>query len=81
MKIMAATELNRRIHLLFHTLGLSCVGGALFLEVLVFTDIFQRGYFMAVERNQAILTLELALTAFSLAYFAYLYLRFIRSVR
>jgi hypothetical protein len=57
------------------------VGGALFLEALVFTDILQRGYFMAVERNQAILTLEMGLTAFSLVYFAYLYLRFIRSVR
>jgi hypothetical protein len=81
MMTMADTGSNRRIHLLFHSLGLSCVGGALFLEALVFTDIFQHGYFMAVEGNQAILTLEMALTAFSLVYFAYLYLRFIRSAR
>jgi hypothetical protein len=78
---MADTRPNRRIHLLFHSLGLSCLGGALFLEALVFADILQRGYFMAVERNPGILVLEVGLTAFSLVYFVYLYLRFIRSVR
>jgi len=81
MTTMADTGPTHRIYLLFHTLGLSCVGGALFLEALVFSDIFQRGYFMAVEGNPAILTLEMGLTAFSLAYFAYMYLRFIRSAR
>jgi hypothetical protein len=81
MMTMANNRPNRRIRLLFHSLGLSCVGGALFLEALVFVDIFQRGYFMAVERNPAILALEMGLTAFSLVYFAYLYLRFVRSVR
>lgn len=53
----------------------------MFLQVLVFTDIAQRGYFMAVERNPAILALEISLTAFSLVYFVYIYQRFIRSVR
>jgi hypothetical protein len=67
--------------MLFHSLGLSCLGGALFLQVLVFTDIVQRGYFMAVEKNPAILALEISLTAFSLVYFVYIYQRFIRSVR
>jgi hypothetical protein len=66
---------------LFHTLGLSCLGGALFLQILVFSDIFQHGYFMAVERNPAILTFEIALTAFALVYFIYMYQRFMRSIR
>jgi hypothetical protein len=72
---------DRRIHVLFHTLGLSCLGGAIFLQVLVFTDILQHGYFMAVEKNPAILTLEIFLTIFSLVYFVYTYFRFIRSIR
>jgi hypothetical protein len=81
MTAMENTSPNRRIRLIFHSLGLSCLGGALFLEALVFADIVQRGYFMAVERNPAILILEIGLTAFSLVYFIYMYQRFIRSIR
>ena len=72
---------DRRVQVLFHTLGLSCIGGAIFLQILVFTDILQHGYFMAVEKNPAILTLEVFLTIFSLVYFVYTYFRFIRSIR
>jgi len=67
--------------MLFHTLGLSCLGGAIFLQILVFTDIAQQGYFMAVENNPAILTLEILLTAFALIYFIYIYQRLIRSIK
>jgi hypothetical protein len=74
-------RLDRRIQVLFHTLGLSCIGGAIFLQILVFADIFQRGYFMGVEKNPAILSFEIALTAFALVYFIYIYQRFIRSVK
>jgi hypothetical protein len=66
---------------LFHILGLSCLGGAIFLQILVFTDILQHGYFTAVERNPTILTFEIVLTAFALIYFLYMYQRFIRSIR
>jgi hypothetical protein len=62
-------------------MGLSCIGGAIFLQVLVFTDILQHGYFMAIENNLAILTFEIGLTAFALIYFGYMYLRFIRSLK
>jgi hypothetical protein len=72
---------DRRVQVLFHTLGLSCIGGAIFLQILVFADILQHGYFMAVEKNPAILTLEVFLTVFSLVYFVYTYFRFIRSIR
>ena len=81
MKTMASPRTTNRMRILFHSLGLSCVGGALFLEILVFTDIIQHGYFMAVEKNPAILAFEICLTAFSLLYFVYMYQRFIRSFR
>lgn len=73
-------RLDRRIHVLFHALGLSCLGGAIFLQVLVFIDIFQHGHFTAVENNPAILALEIGLTFFAVIYFAFMYQRFIRSV-
>jgi hypothetical protein len=69
------------VQVLFHTVGLSCLGGAIFLQILVFTDILTNGYFMAVEHNLAILTFEVLLTVFSFIYFIYIYQRFIRSVR
>lgn len=69
------------MQVLFHTIGLSCLGGAIFLQILVFTDILTNGYFMAVEHNPAILTFEVLLTVFSFIYFIYIYQRFIRSVR
>jgi hypothetical protein len=67
--------------MLIHTLGLSCLGGAIFLQILVFTDILQHGYFMAVENNPAILILEIILTAFALIYFIYIYQHLIRSIK
>jgi hypothetical protein len=62
-------------------LGLSCLGGAIFLQGLVFAGIVQQGYFTAVEQNHAILTLEVVLTAFAAIYFVYIYQRLIRTVR
>ena len=81
INMSAVPKPDRRVQVLFHTLGLSCLGGAIFLQILVFTDILQHGYFMAVEKNSAILTLEVLLTIFSLIYFIYIYQRFIRSIR
>ena len=69
------------MHVLLHSLGLSCLGGAIFLQILVFTDILQQGYFMAVENNPAILTFEVVLTFFALIYFIYIYQLFIRSIK
>jgi hypothetical protein len=73
--------LDRRIRVLLHTFGLSCIGGAIFLQILVFSDILQHGYFRAMENNPAILMLEVVLTAFALIYFIYIYQRFIRSIK
>jgi hypothetical protein len=81
MQMTANPRLDRRLQLLFHALGLSCIGGAIFLQVLVFTDILQHGHFTAVENNPAVLAFEIGLTVFALFYFVYTYQRFIRSVR
>lgn len=71
---------NRRIRIAFHSFGYASLGGAVLLQIIVFSDIFQFGYFMATERNQVILYLEIILTVFALIYFSYIYQRFIRSV-
>jgi polyferredoxin len=81
MRMTINIRLDRRIRLLFHISGLSCLGGAIFLQILVFADILQQGYFMAVESNPAILMGEIALTAFALIYFGYIYQRFVRSIK
>ena len=77
----ALPKADRRMQVLFHTLGLSCLGGAIFLQFLVFTDIVTHGYFMAVEKNPAILAFKVLLTVFSIIYFVFIYQRFIRSIR
>jgi hypothetical protein len=69
------------MRLFLHSLGLSCLGGAIFLQVLVFSDIVQHGYFMAVEQNPAILGFEVGLTGFAAVYFVYIYQRLMRSVK
>jgi len=71
----------RRIRLAFHGLGLSCLGGAIFLQILVFSDILGRGYFRAVEGNPIILGLEIGLTAYAAVYFIYIYRTLIRQIR
>jgi hypothetical protein len=72
---------SHRVWVLFHTLGLSCVGGAIFLQALVFSGIVQQGYFMAIEKNTMILGFEVVLTVFAIVYFVYIYQQLIRSVR
>jgi hypothetical protein len=79
---MALTlSFSRRIGFIFHSLGLSCLGGAIFLQILVFGDILQHGYFMAVEQNSAILAFEVALTGFAAIYFIYICQRLMRQVK
>ena len=72
-------KLNHRISLVIHSLGLSCLGGAIFLQILVFSDILMQGYFRAVETNPTILTIEMTLTAFTAIYFVYVYQKVIRT--
>ncbi len=61
-------------------MGLSCIGGAIFLQALVFFGLVQQGYFIAIEKNTMILSFEVVLTVFAIFYFAYIYQKLIRSV-
>jgi len=72
---------NRKIFVVFHGLGLSCIGGAIFLQIIAFSSILQQGYFRAVEPNPAILSFEIVLTAFAFIYFIYMYQQLIRSAK
>ena len=72
---------SRKLRFAFHSFGLSCLGGAIFLQILVFGDILSRGYFMAIEQNTVILSLEVGLTGFAAIYFLYIYQRLMRQVK
>jgi len=72
---------NQTLHVFLHCLGLSCLGGALFLQSTVFGGIIQRGYFMGMEQNFAVLLLELSLAGIGALYFVYLLLHFVLSFR
>ena len=72
---------NRRLQQLFHSIGFSCIGGSVFLQIIVFANITAQGYFFAVESNKLILSAEIVLTSFALIYFLYVYQRFIRTLK
>lgn len=65
---------------LFHGFGLSCLAGAVFLQILVFVDIVQKGYFMAVENNRLILFLEVFFSVFACIYLIHLSQKLMRSL-
>ena len=77
-KMTTDPTLNR-VRIVFHSIGLSCLGGAICLQILMFLTILQHGYFKAIESNSTILYAEIALTGFTAAYFTYFYQREIRT--
>ncbi len=79
MTLTLDPQTNTRVQLVIHSLCLSCLGEAIFLQVLVFSSILGQGYFRAVETNSSILAFELLLIAFTTIYFIYLYQKTIRS--
>ncbi len=79
MMALFRANVGPRLRKFVHCVGFSCIGGSIFLQILVFTDIITQGYFMAVEKNSFILTVEVILTFFALIYFLYVYQRFIRT--
>lgn len=81
MMMTLPQTLTRHMRYAFHVLGLSCLGGAIFLQILVFADIASQGYFYAIEQNAIVLSFEIFLTGFAAVYFAYLYLRLMRQVK
>jgi hypothetical protein len=71
--------LKRKLAAFLHLFGLSCLGGAVFLELLVLSDIIRRGYFLGVEPNLAVAFFELALAACAAAYYGFLCLRTLKA--
>ena len=63
---------------IFDLAGLCCVGGAIFLEILVFGVIESKGYFIGIERDVFILGVELTSAFVAALYFGYLFVRIIR---
>jgi len=76
----ARPRISRSIRLIINSFGLSCLGSAIFLQVLVFWDIVEQGYFRAVETNCVILAIEVALTVFAALYFVYMFQKVVRAV-
>ena len=76
----APPRISRSIRLIINSLGLACLGSAIFLQVLVFWDILEQGYFRAVEANSAILSIEIALTVFAALYFIYVFQKVVHAV-
>ena len=72
-------KINPKLRIVFHGLGLSCLGAALFLQATVFSGILQNGYFRGAEGNTTILVSEIAMTGFAVVYFVYIYAKFILS--
>jgi hypothetical protein len=66
---------NEHVKMLFHVLGLGCLGGAVFLETFVFLEVFFHGRFIGVENNIVILAVELILTLFTAVYLIYTVLK------
>jgi len=72
-------SLKRKLAAFLHLFGLSCLGGAVFLELLVFSDIIFHGYFLGVEPNFAVALFELSLAASAAAYYGFLCLRALKA--
>lgn len=60
---------------IFHIAGLSAIGGAIFLQIIVFASILQQGIFIGSESNIIILASEVALATFSVFYYANLIIK------
>ena len=61
--------------MIFHSLGLSCIGASIILQLIVLIYIMRKGYFLGTEENPIILSVEMFLTLFALTYFLLLVAR------
>ncbi len=74
---MVSLNMPKKIQLLIHSIGLSSIGSAIFLQSTVFSSILKNGYFVGMEHNQAILHLEITLTGVAATYFIYILIKFV----
>jgi hypothetical protein len=74
------TEHRFGLRLVFHSIGIGCLAGSVFLQFLVFLSISTRGAFMGIEKNPLILNTEIGLTVFCAIYLLYVSSISIRSI-
>ena len=72
-------SISRRLRWLIDILGFSCIGAAIFLQILIFVNIALQSYFYAIEPNPIILSIEVILTIFAFIYFVRIYKWFLDS--
>lgn len=65
---------------IFEFLGLLAIGGALFLQFLVFFSIITTGVFMAEEPNRLVLVFEFYIAILGLIFYAYLWKLFFNEI-
>ena len=61
--------------MIFHSLGLSCIGASIILQLIVLIDIMRKGYSLGTEENPIIVGGNIFLTIFALTYFIILVAR------
>ena len=59
------------LRLVFHSVGIGCLAGSVFLQFLVFLRIYSQGAFVGIEKNSVILNSEMAVTVFCAFYLLY----------
>jgi hypothetical protein len=64
----------------FHSVGISCLAGSVFLQCLVFFKICSQGVFMGIEKDRLILNSEVGVTIFCAIYLLYVAFSVIRSL-
>lgn len=68
------------LRLAFHSIGIGCLAGSVFLQFLVFLRIYSQGAFLGIEKNPVILNSEIAATVFCAFYLLYVSFSSIRQV-
>ena len=56
--------------MIFHIIGIACLGNAVFIQTLVFLLIFTTGSFVGYENNFIIILLEVIFSVYALIYYA-----------
>ncbi len=74
------TEHTFGLRLAFHSIGIGCLAGSVFLQFLVFLRISSQGAFLGIEKNPIILNSEIGVTVFCAIYLLYVAFSSIRSL-
>ena len=62
-----------------HAFGLASIGGAIFLQILAFYDIFLQNYLATKEQNLLVLSFEIFHSSYGACYFVYVCTRLVKA--